>query len=240
MTNDRTHEAGFTLIETLVAVALMGLIMSALATITAQWLPNWNRGIDRVQRSEQVAIAMERIAADLSAVAFVPPNRDQKKPLFDGSSLAITFVRSALGPNAGPGLDVVRIGESTDQGRLVTVRSRAPFGPLPQGVTVSEQVHVRDPVVLLRSPYRVSFSYAGKDRVWKDTWHDAEKLPVAVLVTVRDMASERVLPYSTVATIHVDQAANKDDASVAQPSTTPSGTGDGTATGGNAPRQGGT
>lgn len=38
--NDR--EAGFTLIETIVALALMGLVLSALASITAQWLPNWN------------------------------------------------------------------------------------------------------------------------------------------------------------------------------------------------------
>ena len=36
----RTGEGGFTLIETLVALALMGLVLSALANLTAQWLPN--------------------------------------------------------------------------------------------------------------------------------------------------------------------------------------------------------
>ncbi|MEN3289563.1 MAG: ral secretion pathway protein, partial [Bradyrhizobium sp.] len=48
----RSGEQGFSLIEALVALALTGLVLSALATITAQWLPNWNRGIDRIQRSE--------------------------------------------------------------------------------------------------------------------------------------------------------------------------------------------
>lgn len=43
-TDQRTHERGFTLIETIVALALMGLLLSALASITAQWLPSWNRG----------------------------------------------------------------------------------------------------------------------------------------------------------------------------------------------------
>jgi general secretion pathway protein J len=43
-TRRRAHERGFTLIETIVALALMGLLLSALASITAQWLPSWNRG----------------------------------------------------------------------------------------------------------------------------------------------------------------------------------------------------
>jgi general secretion pathway protein J len=237
---NRTGEAGFTLIETLVALALMGLILSALATITAQWLPNWNRGIDRVQRSEEVSIAMERIAADLAAADFVPANRDQKRPLFDGSPLAVTFVRTALGPNTGPGLEVVRIGETTDQGRLVMVRSRAPFGPLPLGSSLTEQIHVANPVVLLRPPYRLSFSYAGPDRVWRDSWHEADKLPASVMIVVRDAASERILPYSTVASIHVDAPAKSGNSDASQASTDQPAGGDNGNTPGAAARPGGT
>ena len=61
------------------ALALTGLVLSALATITAQWLPNWNRGFDRIQQSELVGIAMQRIAADLAAAEYVPPNRQRKQ-----------------------------------------------------------------------------------------------------------------------------------------------------------------
>jgi general secretion pathway protein J len=68
----RTGEDGFTLIETLVALALMGLVLSALANITAQWLPNWNRGLDRIQRSEMIGITLQRVADDLAAAEFVP------------------------------------------------------------------------------------------------------------------------------------------------------------------------
>ena len=165
----RIGEQGFSLIEALAALALTGLVLSALATITAQWLPNWNRGFDRIQQSELVGISMRRIAADLAAAEYVPPNRDQEKPLFDGSALSVTFVRTALGPNVGVGLDVVRIGETTDRGHLVTVRSRAAFGPLPPGLSPSEQINVSDPVVLLRPPFRLSFAYAGPDRVFRDS-----------------------------------------------------------------------
>jgi len=210
LTENRAGEAGFTLIETLVALALTGLVLSALANITAQWLPNWNRGMDRIQRSESIGLALERICADLAAAEYVPANREQRQPLFDGSELSVTFVRTALGPNARPGLDVVRIGEITDQRDLVTVRSRAPFAPLQPAVSLSEQLQFGDPVVLMRAPFRLSFSYAGRDRIWKSNWHDPDKLPAAIMLTVRDAATERVLSVSTVTSIHAEAAAAED------------------------------
>jgi general secretion pathway protein J len=203
LARERDGERGFTLIETIVALALMGLVLSALASITAQWLPNWNRGVDRIQRSEVMGIALQRIAADLAAAEYVPANRESRRPLFDGSELSVMFVRTSLGPNAGPGLDVVRVGETTDRREFVTVRSRARFTPLPPGSSLSEQMHFGDPVVLLRAPYRLSFAYAGQDRIWKSTWRGSDKLPVMIRLTVRDAASERVLSVSTVAPVHV-------------------------------------
>jgi general secretion pathway protein J len=217
--HEQDSEAGFTLIEALVALALTGLVLSALATLTAQFLPNWNRGIDRIQHSELIGISMQRIAADLGAAEFIPAgsgeknenNEKKKKPLFDGTPLSVTFVRTAIGPNAGIGLDVVRIGETTDRGRLVTVRTRTGFTPLPQGASPSEQLRLTDPVVLLRAPLRLSFAYAGPDKVFHDDWHDADKLPVAIRLTVRDTASEHVLAVSTVTPVHVDAPAGKSD-----------------------------
>jgi len=203
----RAGEAGFTLIEALAAVALTGLVLSALANITSQWLPNWNRGMDRIQRSEAIGLALQRIGADLAAAEYVPASREQRKPLFDGSELSVMFVRTALGPNARVGLDVVRIGETTDRQGFVAVRSRAPFGPLLPVASVSEQLQFGDPVVLFRAPFRLSFSYAGKDRVWSSSWHDAEKLPAEIMLTVRDAATERVLSVSTVSSVHAEAPA---------------------------------
>ena len=210
LAKQRAGEGGFTLIETLVAMALMGLVLSALAGITAQWLPNWNRGLERIQRSELIGIALQRIGADLAAAEYVPANRDARYPLFEGSELSVTFVRTALGPNAGPGLDVVRVGEATDRQGLVTVRSSAPFRPLPLASSLSEQIQFGEPVLLLRTPFRLSFAYAGQDRIWKSSWRDSDKLPAAIKLTVRDAANERILSISTVAPVHVQSPAQGD------------------------------
>jgi general secretion pathway protein J len=195
--------SGFTLIETLAALALMGLILSALATITSQWLPSWNRGFERIQRSDSFSIALERMSEDIGASEFIKPNREAKHVLFRGSELSITFVRPSFGPNARPGLEVVRITEVSDKQGYVLERSRARYVP-----SAGDETNFADPVVLLRAPYRVSFSYAGRDKIWKKTWLDSDSLPSAVLMTVRDAATEQELPLSRIAVIHVDAAAD--------------------------------
>lgn len=205
---------GFTLFEALVALALMGLIMGALASVTSQWLPSWNRGIVRAQRSEEVAIALDRLAADLSAAEYV--TRMDNAPLFRGTEQSVTFVRSVLGPNGRPGLEIVRISEINDKGVLALVRMRAPFVLLQPGDPRTDQIQFVDPVVLLRPPYRVSFAYADPDGNWDSRWISSGELPAAVRFDVRD--AQRGTVISGAARIHVDRAAPRPDPSVLQES----------------------
>ena len=197
--------AGFTLFEALVAVALMGLIMGALAMLTAQWLPNWNRSLLRVQRNEQVAIALDRLVADLSAAEYVSADRMNRNPLFQGNELAVTFVRSVLGPNSNPGLEIVRIAEIADGRGPALVRMRAPFAPVPTGNLSADLIAFADPVVLLRAPFRIAFAYAGPDGNWMNNWRNPGRLPSAVRFAVRDEVGERAI--TTATRIHVDMMA---------------------------------
>jgi len=196
-------EAGFTLLEVLLATLLMAVILGTLATVTAQWMPNWNRGITRVQRAERLAIGMERLLADLSVAEMVPMSGDGKRPLFEGSELSVTFVRTAVGPSTRPGLEIIRLSEKADAQGLALVRERAPFSPMPPDA----QIRFIDQVVLIRSPMRVTFNYAGPDRVWQPTWRNQLQLPAMVRVTVRDAATGQVLAVSSAATVHVNAPA---------------------------------
>ncbi len=197
--------AGFTLIEALIATALMAMVLVALATITAQWMPNWNRGMARVQRDEDLALGLDRLVADLSAAAFIPAGRQTLKPFFEGTSHSITFVRTGLSPNAHPGLEIVRFAQASNRGESDMVRTQALFTREGDG---GREPHFGDPVVLIRAPFRVSFSYAGKDRSWRDAWQSEAELPRAVRLTVRDASTGQTLPASTATLVHVDIPAN--------------------------------
>lgn len=192
-------EAGFTLLEVLLATLLMTVILAALATVTAQWLPNWNRGIARVQRAERLATGLDRIVADLSVAEQMTINGDAKVPLFDGAELSVTFLRTSLGPSARPGLEFIRLIEKADAQGLALVRERAPFQPMPS----DGQIRFVDQVVLIRAPFRVSFAYAGSDRTWQPTWHGQAQLPERIRITVRDGASGQVLAVSAATVPHI-------------------------------------
>lgn len=210
MTRAAAHSAsaGFTLVEALAATLLMGIILAALATVTGQWLASWDRGFTRLQRIELLAIGLDRLTDDLAAAEFISigPGNGNALPMFDGDKLSVTFVRTTLAPNAGGGLEVVRIAETSDGGAPALVRSTA---PLPTGALQDADALVfANPVVVIRAPYRVSFSYAGPGRVWRDTWQGQNQLPRAVRAQVRDNATSMLLAASTSTLIHIELPAS--------------------------------
>ncbi len=205
--NQRDGEAGFTLMEMLIALVLTVGILTALATITAQWLPNWNRGFVHVQRTELFGQGLERLVADLAAAEFVTANGKAKKPLFDGDELGVSFIRAAIGPNTRPGLEVVRVSTISDDRGTALVRASAPFVPLAQNTRLRELANFANPVVVVRAPYRATFSYAGPDQVWRSAWHDADDLPTAIRVLVRDAATHYTLAVSTATLLRVNVSA---------------------------------
>ena len=71
--------------------------------------------------------------------------------------MSVTFVRTAVGPNTRPGLEIIRLIEKADAQGLALVRERTPFAPMASDA----QIRFSDQVVLVRAPFRVTFSYAG-------------------------------------------------------------------------------
>jgi general secretion pathway protein J len=214
MTGDRTRalrasrrKQGFTLVEALVGVALMGVVLAMLGTITARWLPTWNIGFGRLQRAEHVGLAVDRIAADLVSAEFVALDPKSQRATFDGTSSSVILVRSALGPNAVEGLEIIRIAEEEDANGIALVRSRAPFALLGTGDGDVAALAFTDKVTLLRPPFRVAFAFADTTLAWKDLWRGAPTLPSAVRIAVEDRSKAKGVFVSVIAALHMSAAA---------------------------------
>jgi general secretion pathway protein J len=205
---DPARSGGFTLVEMLAATLLMGIILATLATITAQWLPNWNRDVAVLQREKKLATGLDRLTADLAATEFVSAGNGKAPPVFDGDEFSVTFVRTTLAPNAGLGLQVVRIAETDDEGGSTLVRSTA---PLPVGASQgfdADDLDFTNPVAVITAPYHVSFSYAGPDRAWQDDWHGKRLLPRAIRIQIRDSATSALLASTTSTLVHAELPAS--------------------------------
>jgi general secretion pathway protein J len=196
--NSRTRRAGagnagFTLIEAMLSVALMVFVIGALATLTREWLRNWDRGFARVQRVDLWAAGLDRLMADLAAAEYV--SGGGRLPYFDGSERAVIFIRTAVGPNASTSLEVVRIADEADDRGPALVRWTAPFAPK-SGNPVDGSFS--NPVVIMRAPYPIAFSYAGPDRAWREAWRGKPQLPRAVRVEVPGSSGRLLVSTSTV------------------------------------------
>ena len=216
--------AGFSLVEAIVAVALTAMIILLLSSVTGQWLPAWRRGFVGLQQADLLSVGLERIVQDVSAAEYVTPSADAPAPLFEGDVSSVTFVRSAIGPNSYPHLEVVRIAEAKDDRGVATIRTRAPFTPRAPRVA-APPFAFGDPVALVRAPLRILFAYAGPDRVWVANWKDRDRLPDAVRITVRDAAgrNQPVVASTAVSLKVTGQGVPKLEAQASGSSAPPSG-----------------
>jgi general secretion pathway protein J len=200
--NSDSLVAGFSLIEAMATLALTATIIVALSSVAGQWLPNWRRGFVDLQRADLLGVGLERLVDDLSAAEYVTPSAGPPAPLFEGDGSSVIFVRSAIGPDAYPHLEIVRLAEIKEDRGLAMVRTRARFAPTAPGAP-AQAIAFGDPVTLIRAPFHITFAYAGPDRLWLQSWKGRERLPEAVRITVRDTVANRVLSASTVARVRV-------------------------------------
>jgi general secretion pathway protein J len=214
--NSNSLVAGFSLIEAMAALALTAIIILALSSVAGQWLPNWRRGFVNLQRADLLGVGLERVVDDLSAAEYVTPSSDAPAPLFEGDGSSVVFVRSAIGPDAYPHLEIVRLAEIKEDRGLAMVRTRARFAPTAPSAP-PQAIAFGDSVTLIRAPFHISFAYAGPDRLWLPSWKGQKQLPEAVRISVRDTIADRVLSASTVARVRVTASGVPNAASALPP-----------------------
>lgn len=204
----QSRDAGFTLVEAVISTLLMSIILASLGAITAQWLSSWNGGFTQLQRDRLLAADLDRLTDDLAAAQFISLGPGNSAPLFNGDDSSVTFIRTTLAPNAAAGLQVVRIAETSDETGVALLRSTA---ALPVGTVQAADIDTLsfvNAVVVMPSPYRVSFSYAGLDRLWRDSWQNQLVLPRAVRIQVRDNATWALLAATTSTLVYTELPAS--------------------------------
>ena len=186
---------GFTLLETLTALAIAAVIVVATSGLLHDVLLHFDRGTRRVSEAEQVLQAVHRLAGDFASARFIlrPNVPGASGPLqgagvlFVGDPSSVTFV-AAGGVMVGPqGEEMVKLSVEDDGGVSRLVRRRAAWR---EPHAHFQDMPPQDPVVLLEGRVDISFTYARLTPegalAWSDNWTGEFGLPRLVRVIVRE------------------------------------------------------
>ena len=181
-------QAGFTLLETILSLALVGLIVGMLSTIGKQWLVEWNIGSKHVEKLDRLELARDRLVSDLQLALDLPMTNETLGPNFTGDADHIIFVREPL---SGDGTDrLLFVLYNNDQDRGV-IRRIAPY----DGMTSAMRARFGEPVGLLPSSYHIAFGYRGFDGQISANWREAF-MPSEIIVELRNGNAEPISTFS--------------------------------------------
>lgn len=179
-------EQGFTLIEVLIAMSLLGIMVVLLFASLRTCAQSWEKGEAKIAAVNEVAVVYQFFKRHLATA--LPLNNDfnpeKIRFSFQGEPELLSFVSPFPASAAKAGLQMfsLRVVED-DQSRYLQA-SLSPFVQSPQNV---EQP--KEEVTLIDHVQKISLAYFGSDPFseqpsWQNDWFDRENLPRLVKIKI--------------------------------------------------------
>lgn len=180
----RRGERGFTLLEVMMAVAIVGALLVIAFSGVRIALAAWRQGEDRAEAHQHVrSVALSLARSIGAAYPYNGPRGEAPTPtlLFAGDDKRLEFVTQAAPYPASTPVAftavVFELGDS-DERRGLVIRQRM----LPNRDPFTDAVVVfNDPALT-----ELAFSYLDENGAWQDTWETEiqKRLPRAIRITV--------------------------------------------------------
>lgn len=170
----RRAQAGFTLLEVLVALTLLALVLAAGTGAIGQIGEGFARGTQRVEQVQDLALARDVLRRQAArALPVVEGGVDRARYLFEGTADSVVFpILEAPAPGrGGPALARFAVEPSPLGRRLVYSQRPLEGGPERRSV-------------LAEGPYGFRLSYLGRAADgavgWRDAWDTDAALPLLI------------------------------------------------------------
>lgn len=180
-----SHDRGFTLLELLVALTLLGLLMAALLGGLRLGARAWDVSSERLERASRIQTVQEFLRGRLAAAAPLAVSQPSGnfEPAFLGRADALRFA-TLLPMQLGPGFHLMTL-EARDTGERTDLMLRwRPFVPIAGEDTgeVAERV-------LLEHIEALEIGYYGSAEIdsapdWYPRWEVLETMPDLVRIRV--------------------------------------------------------
>lgn len=177
-----SSQAGFTLLELLVAVMILTLIMTASMGAVRVGSRSFEAGVLRADEAAEIRViasVLRRQFRQLLPVTLTENNHDFIA--FEGDRHHVQFVAPAPDSSTGPGFLVYRLANGSSPGANSLILDFAPFDPGSDHFEMPENSGRE----LLADGLRVSFDYFGTvDELDQPDWHNEWPIDSARLPTI--------------------------------------------------------
>jgi general secretion pathway protein J len=197
---------GFTLLELLVAMTLLGLLAGLLFGGLSFGVRVWEKGDAELQKMAELQIAQGLIRRLISRarISDLAEIEDDDAAMFEGTADAVRFVGPAPAQSLPGGLYRLSLRADDESGKSRLVMSWRLLDPDARKAGADENKD-ENVVVLVENIAGVSFGYFGAaqedgDSQWRDRWEDTPGLPQLVRIDVTfPEGDKRVWPELVVA-----------------------------------------
>lgn len=179
---------GFTLIEVLIAMTLLGVMVVLLFSSLRIAAQSWNAGENKMAAVNQKAVVYRFFKRHLMAVRPLPAlnpepeSSPESTQVFQGLAQSLRFVAGLPASSARKGLQVFDIALAPDNSSILWVTLT------PYRLAEPEREPVK-PEVLLENIAGLKFAYFGRieefaEPRWQEEWVAAERLPSLIKVSI--------------------------------------------------------
>ncbi|MBI3148311.1 MAG: prepilin-type N-terminal cleavage/methylation domain-containing protein [Betaproteobacteria bacterium] len=187
---------GFTLLELMLAFALLGLLMALVAGSLGLATKSWDAGEARIDRVGQMRITETLLRSQFSQLHPWRWKKAQGSPLaFVGENERVRFVAPLVARAGQGGVSWFQLGleAGTEHPRLV-LRRLVPDSSLLAFPDFGEA----EKTVLAENIAELKFRYfgregklaTGQEPTWRDTWEDPDRLPMLIELKVKPANGE--------------------------------------------------
>jgi general secretion pathway protein J len=204
----RRHDAGFTLLELLVAMTVLGVLTGLLASGLSFGTRVWERErnqLDATSELQLVQDVLRRILTQALPLSAPPEASRPEESPFTGSSNSIEFLGPPPAQSLAGGVYTYRLSTRVDAERTRLVlewRLRPPQGSKVRAQVTNAALGERErllgehEVILLDTLSNAEFAFFGASEdgstaTWRDDWHDATKLPQLVRLKISFRPGDR-------------------------------------------------
>lgn len=219
--NGRRHQKGFTLLEILIATAILGIMMVLLFGSISLGARVWDAGEKRAAKVDKILIIHNFIREHLSRARPViddfSEDQEEEGPVFafSGTEETLRFV-SILPTSAGRGgmyqFTLEAVEDEHGEGKVLMAQLRAFYPSLDDVELKIEDVRLLDEISGIELAYfgiDQEFGEDEEDREWLDEWEDKSIMPQLVKLIIHPLDGIRWPPLIVNPRIELLEQANR-------------------------------